>query len=113
MHWNKWLLKNIINMMNPLYIILAVIALFSFLMLLAIFVANLSDNFIDKKPERIEIDIFYKYEDCERPFVALKETCQHKGEKSLVCEWSACGCEIMNTHCDDCGKLLIDGEIEC
>lgn len=39
--------------------------------------------------------------------------CQHLGEKNLVAEWTACGCEKVNMHCDDCGKILVEGAVEC
>lgn len=53
------------------------------------------------------------YQDAEKPFVALKNNCKHTGEKTLVTQYTVCGCEMVNLHCDTCGAIVMHGNVEC
>ena len=66
--------------------------------------------FNDEDPDMYWND---NYQVAERPHVALNTPCKHTGEKSLICEWTICGCEKVNTYCDDCGKMIAQGDVEC
>lgn len=62
--------------------------------------------------DRDEDQFWYdNYQAAERPHIALK--CKHTGKKTLVTEWTACGCEKVNTHCHDCGELIKSGYVDC
>lgn len=64
--------------------------------------------------DRDEDQFWYdNYQGAERPHVSLNEPCKHTGEKSLICEWTICGCEKVNTYCDECGEMIIEGNVEC
>lgn len=59
--------------------------------------------FDDDDPDMFWYD---NYDGCHEPYVALKNHCDHTGDKTLVNESSAVNCETVLTICDDCGKIL-------
>lgn len=55
-----------------------------------------------------DADMFWhdNYAECQRPYVAAKETCNHTGDKTDVVVWTTTTCECVHTICDNCGKVL-------
>ena len=91
--------------MNTLYIILGIIAILSIIVFIFCHFC-----FDDQDPD---MDWYDTHTESEHPNVAMNTECNHSGEKSLVCEWTICGCEKVNTHCDDCGEIVKHGAVEC
>jgi hypothetical protein len=93
---------------NTLYIVVGVLALLA----IALFVISYF-CFNDEDPD---MDWYDNYAVAERPHIEPSPSpspCKHTGEKSLVCEWTVCGCEKVNTYCDACGAMIKEGYVEC
>lgn len=92
----------VISIISVVLIALLAIAIFA----LSYFCLRDSDN---------DAYVFWhnNYGICQRPYIAAIENCKHEGKKVLVTNYVGATCEKVNTHCVDCGKMLIEGEIEC